>query len=98
MDTIIWNVKNADTLYGAVSNMRHWVDCKESLQSITKCKPFGHTIDARRKLNEVLLELSKLAADEVYREHGLTLFNQACEKYFTIAKRRGYVVLTLKME
>jgi len=94
--TMIWNVKNAETVQQAVNNMRHGIDCKPSPSCITKCRSWGQTIEYRRKLQAVLGELKSLACDEYYLKNGMADYNAACEKHFFISKRRGYVALTMK--
>ena len=95
METMAWNVKNAETVSEAVNNMRYGVDCSISPLCVTKCRSFGQTIEARRKLQSAIEEIKPLAADDYYREHGLDDYRAACEKLFSISKRRGYVLLTL---
>ena len=95
METLAWNVKNVETVSQAVSMMRIMHGCTVSPQCITKNRAFGHTIEARRKLQAAIAELKPLAADSYYLEHGRADYDAACARLFTIAKRRGYVLLTL---
>lgn len=96
MGTMIWNVKNASTVTQAVTNMRHNIDCTPSPQCVTRSKPFGHTIEARRRLRAALEFIKPLAADDYYLAHGIGDYDKACERWFSIQPRRGYVQLILK--
>lgn len=92
MENIQWNVKNADTVAQAVSNMRHGIDCKYTPE--TAAKPFGRMIPQKRALQAAMDRLHALAKDEYYLAHGHADYDALCNKLFAIAKRRGYVVLT----
>lgn len=96
MDTMIWNVKNASTVAQAVTNMRHSIDCTPSPQCVTRRKAFGHTIEARRRLRAALEAIQPLAANDYYLAHGMADYDAACEKWFSVSPRRGYVQLVLK--
>ena len=94
---LIWNVKHCDTVAQAVSAMRHNTpDCSVSPECETRKKPWGQTIDARRKLQKALETLKALASDEYYREHGLAGYEAKCEELFEIKQRRGYAQLRMK--
>lgn len=92
MDTMVWNIKGVYSIQGAVTALRHNVDCSASPQCITRRKAFGHTIDILRKYRAVMEELKALANAP---DKGIE-YIAACEKYFLAEARRGYIKLSLK--
>lgn len=88
--TLQWNVKGATNVPQAVSQMRHGHQCK----AVVTWRSDADRINQRKALNPVLQELKRLGSDEHYLAHGSTDYNECCLKHFSIAKRRGYVVLT----
>lgn len=91
-DNIIFNVKNAEGILEAVTNLLIGGIVAHSPQCVTRSKPWGHSIKAQRTFRDFVQDARKECATPDYQE-----YKQKAEKYtkyFTYQQRRGYGVLT----
>lgn len=93
-----WNVKNADSVFDAVSCLRHGLpECKSSPSCPSHGKAWGAYINEKRALILVMEKLNALARGEHTTDNGVNEYKNACLKNFYIEKRRGYVRLVFFM-
>lgn len=92
-DTMIWNCPGADNAVQAMLNARNGL-CKASPACVTRGRPFGHQINARRKWEAVKCRIAVACFGPSLNMPQLEKIAAEC---FEFSKRRGYGVLTLKI-